>query len=93
MIKTACIAEQRAEVRSAAQGGVWFALDDADSGQFQGNLVDYSGRGFRAAHPQTSLSAGQRVHFRHSFGEGVALVMWNRILERHVESGFLVLDE
>ena len=93
MIKSACIGEQRTEMRRPAQGGVWFALDDADSRQFRGSLVDYSGRGFRAAHPQTSLSAGQRVHFRHSFGEGLALVMWNRIFERHVESGFLILDE
>ncbi len=93
MTKSACMVEQRAEVRSPAQGGVWFSLDGPDPRQFQGSLVDYSRRGFRAAHPQTSLTAGQRVLFRHSFGEGLAVVMWNRILERHVESGFLILDE
>ncbi len=93
MTKCACTVEQRTEVRNPAQGGVWFALDGPDPWQFQGSLVDYSTRGFRAAHPQTSLTAGQRVLFRHSFGEGLAVVMWNRILERHVESGFLILDE
>jgi hypothetical protein len=93
MTKCACTVEQRAEVRNPAQGGVLFALDGPDPRQFQGSLVDYSRRGFRAAHPQTSLTAGQRVLFRHSFGEGLAVVMWNRILERHVESGFLILDE
>ena len=93
MTKSACVAEQRSEDRSPAQGEVWFALEAPDSRKFKGSLVDYSKRGFRAAHPQTSLSAGQRVRFRHSFGEGLALVMWNRILERHVESGFLILDE
>jgi hypothetical protein len=93
MIKSACLAEQRTEVRSPAQGDVWFALEAPESRQFRGSLVDYSSRGFRAAHPQTSLCAGQSVRFRHSFGEGLAVVMWNRILERHVESGFLILDE
>jgi hypothetical protein len=93
MIKSACLAEQRAEVRSPAHGDIWFAPDAPHSRQFRGSLVDCSRRGFRAAHPQTSLSAGQSVRFLHSFGEGRALVMWNRILERHVESGFLILDE
>jgi hypothetical protein len=93
MTKSACTAEQRTEDRIPAQGEVWFVPEAPDSPQFQGSLVDYSRRGFRAAHPQASLSAGQRVRFRHSFGEGRALVMWNRILERHVESGFLILDE
>ncbi len=93
MTKSACIAEQRTEDRSPAHGEVWFALDGPDARQFRGSLVDCSRRGFRAAHPQTSLSAGQRVRFRHSFGEGRALVMWNRIVEHHVESGFLILDE
>ncbi len=78
------------EVRSPAHGDIWFALE---LDYFLGSLVDYSRRGFRAVHPQTSLSAGQSVRFLHSFGEGRALVMWNRILERHVESGFLILDE
>jgi hypothetical protein len=93
MTKGACVAEQRSEDRSPAQGEVLFVLEAPDSREFKGSLVDYSKRGFRAAHPQTSMSAGQRVRFRHSFGEGRALVMWNRILERHVESGFLILDE
>jgi hypothetical protein len=93
MTKSACLAEQRTEVRSPANGDIWFAVEASDSREFRGRLVDYSRRGFRAAHPQTSLSAGQSVRFRHILGEGRAVVMWNRILERHVESGFLILDE
>ena len=93
MTKSACIAEQRAEVRSPAHGEVLLAPEGSDSRQFRGNLMDYSKRGFRAAHPQTSLSAGQRIRFRHAFGEGRAVVMWNRIVEQHVESGFFILDE
>lgn len=93
MTKTACMVEQRTEVRNPAQGEVLFVLDAPDSRQFRGSLMDYSRRGFRAAHPHTSLSSGQQIRFRHAFGEGRAVVMWNRILERHVESGFLIVDE
>ena len=92
MTKSACIAEQRSEDRSPAQGEVWFVLESSDFPQFRGSLVDSSRHGFRAAHPHTSLSTGQRVRFRQALGEGRALVMWNRIVERHVESGFLILD-
>ena len=69
------------------------APDAPGSKEFRGNLMDYSRRGFRAAHPQTSLSAGQRLRFHHAFGEGLAVVMWNRIVDQHVESGFFILDE
>lgn len=93
MTKSACIAEQRAEVRSPARGEVLFVADGPGARQFRGDLIDYSRRGFRAAHPQTSLSSGQRIRFRHAFGEGRAVVMWNRIVEQHVESGFFILDE
>jgi hypothetical protein len=92
MTKSACIEEQRTEDRRPAHCEVWFVPEAPDSRQYRGSLVDYSGRGFRAAHPLRALSAGQRVHFRHAFGDGWALVMWNRILERHVESGFLILN-
>jgi hypothetical protein len=91
--KSACMVEQRTEVRNAAHGEVLFVLEAPESRQFRGSLIDYSRSGFRAAHPHTSLSSGQQIHFRHAFGEGRAVVMWNRILERHVESGFLIVDE
>jgi hypothetical protein len=37
------------------------------------------------------LTAGKHLRFRHSGRQGIARVIWNRILEGGVESGFLVL--
>jgi hypothetical protein len=92
MTVRACVAEQRKEDREPANGEVWFALEIPDCLEFRGRLIDLSKSGFRASHPHAALSTGQKVRFRHSFGEGCALVMWNRILACHVESGFLILD-
>jgi hypothetical protein len=93
MTLSACIVEQRREIREPARGEVWFALEGGGKSiEFQGSLVDCSKNGFRASHPHTSLSTGQQVRFRHSRGQGRAVVMWNRILERSVESGFLILE-
>jgi hypothetical protein len=88
-----CIVEQRKEKRNPAQGEVWFVLEGPGAGEFVGRLLDSSQSGFRAAHAQTALSTGQRVRFRHSRRSGLALVMWNRILPEHTESGFLILEK
>lgn len=93
MTKQACVAEQRREAREPAEGEVWFALEASVPLQFQGRLVDSSKSGFRASHSHRSLSTGQRLRFHHCLGEGHALVMWNQILGRHIESGFLILDK
>ena len=91
MTKPMCSVEQRKENREPAQGEVWLAVEGPDSREFRGSLIDCSKSGFRASHSNTSLSTGQHVHFRHSVGKGSALVMWNRVLAEHVESGFLIL--
>ena len=93
MTKQTQIVEQRTEHRETAVGEIWFALQGPGFLDFQGRLVDSSKSGFRAAHQHKSLSTGQQVRFRHSLGEGRALVMWNQILAGHVESGFLILEK
>jgi hypothetical protein len=93
MTRTACIAEQRREDRAAASGVVRFVLEGTEPVEFQGRLVDCSKGGFRSSHTHASLSTGQQVRFASRFGEGHALVMWNRILEQRMESGFLILDQ
>ncbi len=84
------MAEQRIEERKPAEGQIWFNLDDPGLPKIRGLLLDYSKSGFRASHSQIALSAGQRVRFRHGFGQGSALVIWNRVLARHVETGFFI---
>lgn len=93
MTKQTCTPEKRGEDRKHTQGDVRFALEDPVALAFEGSLLDTSNSGFRASHSHAALSTGQRVHFRHSLGAGRAVVMWNRILSRHVESGFLIVKE
>jgi hypothetical protein len=93
MTKQTCVPEKRVEGRKRARGDVRFVLDGPGALTFEGSLLDTSKSGFRASHSHAALSTGQRVQFRHSLGAGRAVVMWNRILARHVESGFLIVKE
>jgi hypothetical protein len=84
--------EQRTEDRRPATGEVCLALEGPAPAEFRGQLVDSSRSGFRAVHSQAALSTGQRLRFRHAFGTGRVVVVWNRILADCVESGFLILE-
>ncbi len=53
--------------------------------------MDYSKSGFRAMHAYAALHTGQIVEFRHMLAFGEARVMWNRIADDRVETGFLVI--
>jgi len=66
-------------------------LDDPEPAEIRGRLVDISAGGFRAAHGHAALLAGQKVKFQHPSGKGIARVMWNRVVENEVESGFRIL--
>jgi len=88
-----CIVEHRREQRDPAAGEVWLTLEGFNTPELMGRLLDSSQSGFRVSHKYRALSAGQRVQFRHDKFCGIAVVMWNRILNHHTESGFLILDE
>jgi len=53
--------------------------------------MDYCNSGFRAMHDYPALHTGQVVEFRHMLAFGKARVMWNRIADDGVETGFLVI--
>ena len=82
---------RRAEDRINAEGEVTLSFDDPAPRRIAGRLLDYSTRGFRAAHACAALENGQVVEFRHTTASGRARVMWNRIVGGAVETGFLVL--
>ena len=84
--------ERRAEERFSADGEVRLAFSDPVRMEINGNLLDYSKSGFRAVHSCRALHTGQVVEFHHFIAQGQARVMWNRILEERVETGFLVLQ-
>jgi len=83
--------EARREPRRAAEGSVLVVFHNPQERQVEGRLVDLSAGGFRMGHSSTDLVPGLVVEFSHSSATGSARVVWNRILEKRVETGFLIL--
>ena len=88
--------EQRREPRNAAAGEVRFSFNELGPGlgtrEVKGRLMDVSASGFRAQHDCSALTAGQVVQFRFvPRTRGEARVVWTRILDGCVETGFLIL--
>ena len=84
-------AERRAEKRYRGKGALKLSFDDPSHQEISGRLLDYSQSGFRAVHTYPALHTGQVVDFRHAVDAGQARVMWNRIADECVETGFLVI--
>jgi hypothetical protein len=84
-------AEKRREPRNAASGNVQIRFANPTNVEVDGRLLDVSIGGFRMSHDFVSLEAGQMVEFSHAAARGRARVIWNRILEQRVETGFLVV--
>lgn len=83
--------EKRRETRRAATGIVQVRCSQPERKKIEGRLIDVSASGFRMAHRDISLQTGQVVEFSHKEATGTARVMWNRIHEQSVETGFFVL--
>jgi len=83
--------DRRAEHRHSADGPLRFVFDDPARQEVEGRLMDYSNSGFRALHKYAALHTGQVVEFQHMIAVGKARVMWNRIADDAVETGFLIL--
>ncbi|MEO8051310.1 MAG: hypothetical protein ABI833_12915 [Acidobacteriota bacterium] len=89
---TTSVAEQRRETRRSGHGNVLVRSESPGSRDVQGRLVDVSASGFRMAHDCAALTAGQFVAFAHVEAKGRARVVWTRILDHSVESGFVLTD-
>ncbi|HEX6894191.1 MAG TPA: PilZ domain-containing protein [Bryobacteraceae bacterium] len=83
--------DRRSEQRHPGNGPLKLSFADPAPQEVTGHLVDYSTSGFRAVHPYAALHTGQEVEFRHAVAVGRARVMWNRIADDRVETGFLVI--
>ena len=88
---TMTAADRRSESRHYVEGQLQFSFDDPAPQDITGRLMDYSKSGFRAMHDYPALHTGQIVEFRHMLAFGKARVMWNRIADDSVETGFLVI--
>ena len=83
--------ESRKEPRRPVSGEVLVQFENPHRREIQGRLVDVSVSGFRMAHEYAALESGQMVEFSHIEAAGRARVVWNRIADAHVETGFLVV--
>src|ERR1700681_4546677 len=83
--------DRRIERRYRGKGSLKLSFNDPAHQEISGRLVDYSQSGFRAYHDYPALHTGQVVEFRHALDAGQARVMWNRIADQCVETGFLVV--
>jgi PilZ domain len=83
--------EGRKEPRRPVEGEVRVRFENPQVREIQGRLVDLSSSGFRMAHEYAALEAGQVVEFAHIEARGRARVVWNRIADARVETGFVVV--
>jgi len=83
--------DQRREPRQPAEGVVRVRLSNPQPLEISGQLIDVTTGGFRMAHGNTLLTAGQVVEFAYQNASGHARVVWTRIVAGKVESGFLVM--
>ncbi len=85
------VREMRREQRRKADGEVRIRFANPEPGEIEGRLVDISLSGFRMTHNHVTLAAGQVVEFTHPEAAGQARVMWNRVADDRVETGFLLV--
>jgi len=83
--------EKRRELRQPAEGPVLVRFANPQPLEILGQLMDVSASGFRMAHANQALQSGQIVEFSHALAVGAARVMWNRIMDQRVETGFLIV--
>ena len=83
--------EKRREMLQPAEGPVLVRFANPKPLEILGQLMDVSSSGFRMTHANQSLQSGQIVEFSHSNAVGAARVMWNRIMDQRVETGFLIV--
>ena len=83
--------ENRREPRQPAEGVIRIWFTNPEPFEIQGRLMDVSVSGFRMAHEFAALEAGQMVEFAHVEAAGRARVVWNRIADARVETGFVVV--
>jgi PilZ domain len=84
--------EHRREPRRSASGPIVVRFGQEQAFEVQGHLLDVSASGFRMLHQCTTLETGQVVEFSHPEASGTARVVWNRIVDRMVETGFFVIQ-
>lgn len=83
--------DRRKEGRSQQSGPIQISFEDPVRVTVQAELLEGSGRGFRAAHNEKALAPGLEVDYTSASSSGRARVIWTHVLEGRCVSGFLLL--
>lgn len=83
--------DRRREERVPVMSDVILVMETPQIFEVRGRMLDQSPSGFRASHMYPALTSGQVIRCRVDGKERLARVVWNRIIEEEVETGFLLL--
>lgn len=83
--------DRRAEPRFAASGEVRLLLNNPQSLASPGRILDVSQHGMRVEHMYAALTSGTILQIESGGTQYTARVVWNRIKDDGVESGFYLL--
>jgi hypothetical protein len=83
--------ERRKEERSPQSGKMTIVFEDPSPVTVLAELIEVSGRGFRAAHDAKALTTGLEVDYMSGNSSGRARVIWTHVLETRCVSGFLIV--
>lgn len=84
-------ADRRTEVREAANGDVTMWITSGHRIAIPGRLLDVSEHGMRIEHMYSELASGAVLEVERNGEIRSARVIWNRIRNEGVESGFFLL--
>ena len=83
--------ERRSEPRFPASGEVRLLLNHPQSLAVPGRILDVSQHGMRVEHMYAALTSGTILQIESGATQYTARVVWNRIKDDGVESGFYLL--
>jgi hypothetical protein len=86
------VEDRRREPRHSANDEILLFVPTPQILTIRARLIDRSANGFRASHMYPALTSGQLIHCRLDGADLSVRVVWNRILEEEMESGFLILE-
>lgn len=83
--------ERRSEPRFKASGEVSLLIGGPQELAIPGRIMDVSQHGMRVEHMYAALTSGTMVEIQSATANHTARVVWNRIKDDGVESGFYLL--
>jgi hypothetical protein len=86
------IDDRRREPRERADGLMRLFTVPDERLAFEGQMIDVSASGFRLEHGNQRVSSGEEYLFESPESSGIARVMWNRIVDDAVETGFFIVS-